>query len=870
MAVSRAKSSTNYTASNQDNENSRDGDINSNVKTSKLAVDGDDIDMKMNEVENDSVPMRKSYRVERPVYSQDEFHSMYKESPIEYIPYKERIKKKFSKCTCSGHCCKGCVTSGLPILDWLPKYSVSKQLVGDLICGCTVAAMNIPQGMAYALLASVPAVYGLYLSIFGPLFYAFTGTSRQMAVGTFAVVSMMVGSAVEKAVPLEDPSDSSSLNSDNSTSAPGGWDREQELITAAVSLALLVGMIQLTLGLLRLGWITIYFSDPFIRGYTTGAALHVFSSQIDDLLGLDIPSYYGAFNLLYKYRDIVTHMDYCNSVTIMLSICCIIFLIIMKTIEKKNKKRLRGYPLGAELILVIAGALTSWGLSLADYGVDVIGDIPTGLPPPKPPGTTYMSSLISDAIAIAIVSFAVSVAIGSLFAQKRNYKIDPNQELNAYGATNILGSFFSCYPACCSLSRSLVQESSGGSTQLAGIVNSVLILIILVVLAPLFEPLPKCVLAAIIVVALKGMFRQFLDLPKLWKYDFIDFNVWWFTCLAVFLFDVDLGLVIGLAFALFVVVWRTQEPFCTLLGRIPGTDLYQDIHSYSTAKEIPGMKIFHMQGSLYFANTDHFKKRVKKLTKVNPLKILQVRAEFDLQKEKEEQRIKAEMKKNGESIEVQVPNDQIQDDATNTTTNSELRTPMGHVVSDDWTHDGTLTEPHEDDAEFHSARVEQPAFYEDTDDDNSDNQELINNASPHDQPYIHTIIIDCGPFNFIDATGLAGLVQLFNEYKKVGIKLLLAQPKRRVRETLTNGDFYEKVTSLGQKCVFLTVHDAVLHAVDDDNIMDHEIHVSNTDGQIKAHIHNVVEDQIESLTPIPIDVPMKVVAASGPEQDTAF
>ncbi|XP_070557864.1 prestin-like [Ptychodera flava] len=748
----------------------------------------------------DGAPL-KSFRIERPIYTQQSFQSVYKESPSEHISYIQRFVRKFKKCQCSGQCCTGCVTSTLPIIKWLPNYGVRKQLPGDIISGITVCAMNIPQGMAYALLASVPPVYGLYLSFFAPIVYALTGSAREIAVGTFAVISMMVSSAIERAVPQQassdlNPSDIMNGTSGNTTAIPGTSGREGELVLAAVSLAFLVGLIQLSMYILRLGWVTIYLSDPFIRGYTTGAAIHVFTSQVDDLLGIDIPRYSGVFKLIYVYRDIVLNLKYSNYVTILLSISCITVLIIIKLIEGKFSKQLRGYPLGAELIVVILGALASHLIGLEDYGVDIIGDIPTGLPAPKLPSTTYMGSLVTDAIAIAIVVFAISVSMAALFGQKNNYKVDANQELVAYGCTNTITSFFSCYPSSCSLSRSLVQENSGGSSQIAGLVNSVLMLVILLFLAPLFEPLPKAVLASVIVVALKGMFKQFMDLKKLWKYDKIDFNVWWVTCLGVFLFDVDLGLMIGVGFSIFVMIWRTQEPYCCLLGRIPGTDIYKDITHVPSAKEIPGIKIFRMMSSLYYANVDHFKKSLHKLTKINPRKILQARAQRAFLKEMEEKKRQKEDKVNG-----------------NICQKSE----------------------------------------QDSDIDRKIEEEELGG--------IHAIILDCSSLNFVDSSGLTRLIQIINAYKKIGVKILMAQVKKRVRDTISKSEFYSQVNLDGQSLLFVTIHDAVLYVVKESDL--NELLVDDTDGRARTHIHTVIEGQR-----VPPDV--NAIRVNETEQDTAF
>ncbi|XP_006820996.1 prestin-like [Saccoglossus kowalevskii] len=734
--------------------------------------DYDGIQVVTGQGNEDQTGQLRSYQINRPLYSEQIFHSEYKANEFEYVPYGQRIKKKVQKCNCGPKCCRGCVVATIPIAGWLPHYVVRNQLLSDVISGLTVCVMNIPQGMAYAMLASVPPVYGLYLGFFAPIVYAVTGTCRELAVGTYSVISIMVSAAIESVVPLypvDQPPPTGFFNNTNTTATSmPEWDREQELVDAAIILALLVGIIQLILGILRLGWVTIYLSDPFIRGYTTGSGFHVFTSQVDDLLGVSVGSYSGTFGLFYIYRDVFQNIDEWNYVTILLSLSTILTLILIKELEIKFKKQLHGVPLAPELVVVILGTLFSWLLDLeGNYDVDIVGEIPAGIPAPKLPDTTYLTDLIGAAVPIAIVAYAIGIALASLFSQKNSYKIDANQELIAFGSTNFICCFFSCYPASASVARSMVQEGSGATSQIAGLVNSALMLVVLLWIGPLFETLPE--------------------------------HVWWVTCVCVIVFDVDVGLLMGVGYAIFMHVWRTQEPYCTLLGNIPNTDIYKDIMWYEDANEIPGIKIFCMQSSLYFANTAHFKARVFKLTKINPRKILQARARQQAIEEAEERKRRKQMKKNGDLENI---GEELGDTSTQ---NNNLRHRRGNSKSSSISAGSVKSDKWESGKEIDKEPGAYIPEYENSDDD-SDNGGV--EILPENQ--IHTIVFDFAPLNFIDSTGLSGLQQLYRQYHKVGVKLCFAHCKKRVRDFLSRCDFYESAGCEEHDTLFVTVHDAVV------------------------------------------------------------
>lgn len=293
------------------------------------------------------------------------------------------------------------------------------------------------------------------------------------------------------------------------------------------ALCFLIGIIQLGLYLCRMGVVATLLSDALVSGFTTGAAIHVFTSQVKDLLGLTLPKFPGNFDVLFTYYEIFKNIANFNYVATALSAVTCIILILNNELLKPRVAKLTIIPVPIELILVVGGVLASRYLHLADvYDVDTIKSIPTGFPEPSLPNFGIMSELISDAFVIAIVSYSVTVSMGLIFAKKENYKIDFNQELLAMGVGNLLGSGFQCVPFAASLSRSAIQHAVGGKTQIASLVSCSILVFILLWIGPFFEPLPKAVLAGIIVVSLKGLLWQFKQLPAFWKLSKIDGFIW--------------------------------------------------------------------------------------------------------------------------------------------------------------------------------------------------------------------------------------------------------------------------------------------------------------------------------------------------------
>ncbi|KAJ8298147.1 hypothetical protein KUTeg_024678 [Tegillarca granosa] len=477
-------------------------------------------------------------------YRTETFRSEYRQPDPEPLTPKEKCKKVLK--AISNKCSKKSLTRLFPIPRIYSKYRIKTDLPNDAIAGFTVGIMQLPQGMAYAMLADLPPVVGLYMSFFPVLIYFLLGTSRQISMGTVAVVSLMIGSIVSKiGLPTDVPTSDENLTSttmalttfntssyDNSSSTPvlkshSLSDLDLQKIAMASTMCLMVGLVQVLFGACRLGFVTTYMSEPLVSGFTTGAAVHVFTSQVKYIFGLNIPRYPNLLQIVYTYKAIITNLHLTNLPTLLTSAICIIILYLVKVHVNYRFKDKMKIPIPIELIVVVAATVLSHFFTFnKSHGIKVVGTIPAGLPSFKVPSLAGSSDYFSDAVIIGIVAFAQSVSLAALMAKKHKYKIDASQEFIAYGVGNIFGSFFSCYPFAASVSRSSVQDSAGGKSQIASLFSATLVLIVILVIGPLFESLPNCVLASIIVVALRSMFYQFFELRELWKISVYDFLIW--------------------------------------------------------------------------------------------------------------------------------------------------------------------------------------------------------------------------------------------------------------------------------------------------------------------------------------------------------
>ncbi|XP_056130398.1 solute carrier family 26 member 10 [Lampris incognitus] len=556
--------------------------------------------------------MSASVAVYRSIYTEDRFKQAYgsEEKPPGGAA---RLRGRLAEsCRCSRRACLHLLKERVPILNWLPRYRLKKWILGDTIAGLTVGILHIPQGMAFALLTSVAPIFGLYTSFFPVVLYMLFGTGRHVSTGTFAVVSLMTGSVVEQLVPspLE-------LNA----SSPEAADLQAQRIGVASAVALLSGLVMLCMFGLQLGFLSTYLSEPIVKAFTSAAALHVTVSQLQSMLGLRLARHTGTFSLFKTLASVIENLPHTNVAELLISLVCLAILVPVKEINMRFRQRLRT-PIPVEILTVIIATGVAYASSLdSTYDIQIVGHIPAGFPSPRLPALHTFPDIVGDTVAITFVGYAVSVSLAMIYADKHGYSIHPNQELLAHGISNTVSSLFTCFPSSATLATTNILESAGGYTQLSGLFTSLVVLIVLLLIGPLFYFLPKAVLACINVASLRQMFLQFQDLPDLWRISKIDFLVWMVTWLSVVVLNVDLGLAIGVVFSMMTVICRTQRAGCSVLGRASNTEIYRPLENHSKCYEVPGVKILNYNGPIYYGNRSFFREEVSKLLNLTPERI---------------------------------------------------------------------------------------------------------------------------------------------------------------------------------------------------------------------------------------------------------
>ncbi|MDP7149993.1 MAG: sulfate permease [Paracoccaceae bacterium] len=470
----------------------------------------------------------------------------------------------------------------LPVLQWAKTYN-SETLTSDLVAAVIVTIMLIPQSLAYALLAGLPAEMGLYASILPLVAYAIFGTSRALAVGPVAVVSLMTAAAIGN-LGVQDPA---------------------QYALAAITLAFLSGVILLVMGVLRLGFLANFLSHPVIAGFITASGILIATSQLKHLFGIEAKGH----NLIELLASLWQNLGDTNWITLVIGVSVTGFLF---WVRKGLKPLLLGAGLAPRLADILAKAgpvaavavtiLVTFQFGLDTKGVKIVGDVPMGIPPLTTPSfdLDLWGQLFVSALLISIIGFVESVSVAQTLAAKKRQRITPDQELIGLGASNVAAAVSGGYPVTGGFARSVVNFDAGAETPAAGAFTAVGILLAALLLTPLLYFLPKATLSATIIVAVLSLV-DFSILKHTWKYSRVDFAAVAATILLTLTFGVEIGVSTGVAISIFLHLYKTSRPHVAEVGLVPGTQHFRNIkrHQVSTHRSLLTLRI---DESLYFAN----------------------------------------------------------------------------------------------------------------------------------------------------------------------------------------------------------------------------------------------------------------------------
>ncbi|XDV25096.1 hypothetical protein PO909_029071 [Leuciscus waleckii] len=667
----------------------------------------------------------KDYLVSRRIYSNSIFDQVHERQDQEIQSLRERLSRT---CGCTDKWAVQKIKGLLPILEWLPKYPVKQWLPSDVVSGVSTGLVCCLQGVAYALLASVAPVYGLYSAFFPILTYFVLGTSRHISVGPFPVTCLMVGSVVLTLAPDEHFLRSVNITAVNETVTDERLmevdveAREAQRIMVACTMTMLVGLFQVAMGLMQVGFLVRYLSDPLVGGFTTAAAFHVFISQIKTILSVPTNNHNGFFSFAYT---------------------------------------------------VIASAISHVMDLKSQYGASIVHSLPRGFAPAQPPNIALIGNILGSSFSTAVVGYAVAVSVAKVYAAKHDYTVDGNQELIAFGVSNIFGGCLSSFVASTALSRTAVQESTGGKSQVAGIISALMVMIVILALGPFLQPLQKSVLAAIVIANLKGMFMQISEVPVLWRQNRTDCLIWIATCLASIVLGLDVGLLAGLVFEMGTVVVRTQFPSCASLGNVPNTDIYKNMKDYKNIAEIPGIKIFKCKSPIYFANIDYFKEKLRDEVGFDAVQVFKKRNKALKKIHKLIKKGKLQATENGL---VPVASLGVENKAFENQQGPELEKGASQPDSEvkvqvDW-------------------RSELP----------------VGVSVP--RVHIHSLVVDFSAISFLDVVAAKSLKLVVKEFIRIGVSVYIAGcDGELVRRMEALSFFDEEVT---RDLLFLSVHDAIL------------------------------------------------------------
>ncbi|KAH9551470.1 hypothetical protein CY35_09G016900 [Sphagnum magellanicum] len=478
-----------------------------------------------------------------------------------------------------------------PILEWLPHYTF-KKLIGDFVAGLTIASLAVPQDLGYAKLANLNYVHGLYSSFVPPLIYSVLGSSRHIAIGPVAVVSLLLGTLLRNEI--------------NPTTDVEGYLR------LALSATFFAGVFQAGLGFLRLGFMIDFLSHATVVGFMAGAAITIGLQQLKGLLNIPTANFTTKTDIVSVLRSVFQHTHQWNWRTIVIALVFLFFILFTKFLAHKWKKMF-WLTAVAPLVSVILATAFTYIFKINNDNVAIVGHLTKGINPSSVHQLIFSGHLVGTAAKIGLVAGLIAItegiAIGRTFAALEGYHIDGNKEFIAFGIMNMAGSATSCYVTTGSFSRSAVNYNAGAYTTVSNIVMSLVVMVVLLALTPLFKYTPNAILASVIIAAVISLINV-KAAYLIWKVDKFDFIAMLGAFFGTLFVSVEIGLLIAVCISFVKLLLTVSRPHTALLGNIPGTKVYRNVNQYKDAIRLPGVLAIRLDAPLYFSNSNYIRERI--------------------------------------------------------------------------------------------------------------------------------------------------------------------------------------------------------------------------------------------------------------------
>ncbi|NXK56352.1 S26A8 protein, partial [Chauna torquata] len=716
-----------------------------------------------------------------------------------------------------------------PVLNWLFSYQFREWILRDLHAGLSVGMFQIPQGLLGIWLTRLPLpmINGFLSAFCCSMLYVIFGTSRHISVGSFSILNLVVKNILKTFSFNQTLSFNGALDNFSDPTLTKGY---MEALTVTASITFLTGIIQLLLGCFCLGFLTAYLPKALIDAYLTAAALHVIVSQFTFISDIMLDFRKGPRDIFCDLFHYFLALPKANATSILLFLLSMAVLQINKTIRITYKRSPIAFPM--ELLLIITVTIISNRIHLhAESSSAVVSVIPQRLLPPTLPDLSNLSKIILHAFSLAIVSCFLLVFLGERYASLHNYSISSSQELIAVGLCNICSSFFKSFAISCAISGTVIQEKTGGRTQLAAVIGASLMLVIALKLGYFFQVIPNGVLAAIVVFNMLPFLENFLDIPTLWRQDKYHLVIWLGTFAAVLRLGLDVGLVIALAFAFFVISIRSHRMKMVELGQIPNMNIYRSLSVYRAAMEIEGVKIFQCCSSISFANMNNFKNYLLRKMDMKAVPLDQSEMRTLISASLSDTSVESKDFKCSCVCDPPLPPPRTPyteklvkrchvDGASSSSSVNLVRwskygdrhnsrtllvgTADAQSASPG-VNTGLQAEKKEDEGK--GARLS-PGSGADSSSVRLDQEE----KSVHLPCPVHTIILDFSMVQFVDLQGSGLLRQIFRMFHNAGITVLIAGCHPSVIAVFEKNNFFD--SDVTKEMFFLTLHDAVLVALE--------------------------------------------------------